>query len=122
MKEFKICIAGSRSFNDYKFLVFVLDKLLLNIKDRYEIVIISGTAKGADKLGEQYAEERNYKILRFPADWDLYGKKAGFIRNKEMAIICDTCVIFWDGKSPGSKLMHELCKKMNKAVRLVKFK
>ena len=38
-----------------------------------------------------------------PADWDKYGKSAGFIRNKEMVDIADAAIIFWDGDSKGTK-------------------
>jgi len=109
----KIVIAGSRSFNDYKTLSNVCNVLFKNIS---EIEIVCGEAYGADKLGRKYAEEHNLLIKSFPANWDKYGKSAGYIRNKEMAKYCDNAIIFWDGVSKGSNHMIKLCKEFNKDV------
>ena len=57
---FKIIVAGSRTFNDYTYLKKSLDKLLVN---KTSITIISGTARGADQLGERYAQENGYNLL-----------------------------------------------------------
>lgn len=46
--------------------------------------IISGHARGADQIAEMYADEKGIPVRVFPADWDKYGKKAGYIRNKKM--------------------------------------
>jgi predicted Rossmann fold nucleotide-binding protein DprA/Smf involved in DNA uptake len=48
----RVIIAGSRDFNDYELLKKHCDYLLQNQK---EVEIISGGARGADKLGERYA-------------------------------------------------------------------
>lgn len=74
-------VAGSRSFNAYPRLSQALDKLLSHIKDSYNIEIVTGAARGADKLAIQYAKEHGYSFKEFPADWSL-GKGAGFIRNE----------------------------------------
>jgi len=47
----KVIVAGSRSFRDYEVLCKVLDEMEIT-------TIISGGARGADKLGERYAKER----------------------------------------------------------------
>lgn len=104
----KVIIAGSRSFNDYSFLCLKCDKAL---SSQTEIEIVSGTANGADKLGEKYAEEKKYPIKRFPADWDKYGKSAGYKRNEEMAKYADALICFFDGKSKGSQSMINLATK-----------
>lgn len=48
-------------------------------------VILSGTARGTDQYGERYAKENNIPLEKYPADWDLYGKSAGYKRNILMA-------------------------------------
>jgi hypothetical protein len=70
-----------------------------------EITIISGTAKGADRLGERIAEDYDLKLIRMPADWNTHGKAAGYVRNKDMAEIATHALIFWDGESRGTKHM-----------------
>ena len=122
----KIIIAGGRYFNDYLLLENKLDYFIFGDTDRddpkfesYEIV--SGTAKGADQFGERYAISRLFTIKRFPADWDTHGKSAGYKRNEEMAKYADACVVFWDGKSKGTKHMIDLAKKYNLKLRIVRY-
>ncbi len=71
-------------------------------------------------LGEQYAKEKDYKIERYAANWEKYGKAAGPIRNEEMAKKCDFVICFWDGKSRGTKNMIECAKKENKLIKIFK--
>ena len=115
----KIIIAGSRTITD-KDKVFekITEGLntLLSSEDINKFEIVSGGARGIDKLGELYAIERSkypgsYVDLRvFPADWDRYGKRAGYLRNKQMAEYADALILIWDGKSRGSQMMLELAK------------
>lgn len=104
----KVIIAGSRTFSNYPYLQSVMEELDIPITE-----IVSGTAKGADKLGEQYAKDNNIPIKQFPADWDKYGKAAGFLRNKEMANYADALVAFWDGSSRGTKHMISIAEQRN---------
>lgn len=112
----KIVIAGGRDFDDYEGLRKVLDKIKWNPEDE----IVSGTARGADRLGEKYAEERGLKVSRFPADWNN-GKKAGFLRNEVMAKYCTGGVVFWDGESHGSKNMIYLLNKYRKPCKIINY-
>jgi len=114
----KLIIAGSRDFNNKKLLFSKVDEIKnsLNISE-----IVSGTANGADTLGEQYAQENNLKCTEFPADWNLYGKGAGHIRNKNMAEYSDYCIVFWNGYSKGTKNMIQTMKKLNKPVITINY-
>lgn len=115
----KVIVAGSRGFDDYELLQDRLDFYLVYQSD---VEIVSGTARGADQLGERYAFERGYAVKQFPADWDTYGKSAGYRRNAEMAEYADAAIIFWDGKSRGSKHMIDLAKAKGLRVRVVRYK
>ena len=79
---FYLLIAGSRDFTDYNLLEQLTDQALQNITE--QICIVSGGARGADALAKQYAVNKQYKYLEFPANWDIFGKSAGYIRNEEM--------------------------------------
>lgn len=96
----------------------VMDNLLMNKKI---VEIASGCARGADKLGELYAEQRGYQVIKFPADWDRHGKSAGYIRNEQMAKYANALVAFWDGTSRGTKHMIGLAKKHGITVRVIIF-
>ena len=115
---FRVIVAGGRDFNDYELLKSKLDSLLVN---KSNIVIISGTANGADSLGERYAKERSLQLERMPAEWHKYGKMAGFMRNTEMARVADACVVFWDGKSKGTKHMIDTAERLKLELRIIKY-
>lgn len=120
-EQFKVIVAGSRGFDNYELMKIKLDNILSAKAETHDIVIISGTARGADQLGEKYAKEKGYKIIRMPADWDKYGKRAGYIRNEEMAKIGDSAVLFWDGISPGTKHMRDLALRYKLIIRIVNY-
>lgn len=112
----KVIVAGGRDFSNYNLLCKKLDIILSQQKD---IQIVCGEARGADSLGKRYAEEHGYVVLSYPANWEKYGKSAGFIRNKEMAQVADALVAFWDGQSKGTYNMIQLMK--NKPTRVVMY-
>ena len=116
----KIIIAGTRTFDNKQLLFNIMNDIVWKLKLQIPIVI-SGTAQGADKLGEEWAEERNFAISRFPADWNKHGKAAGPIRNSQMADVADMCVVFWDGKSKGTKNMIETALSKGLFVKVVKY-
>lgn len=66
----KLIIAGSRIFTDYELLESEVKKFILETVKPKKLTIISGTANGADKLGEQFAEKYGFDVERFPAKWD----------------------------------------------------
>lgn len=112
-EEYKLVIAGSRDFQDYSLLCETVDRHLKNKAGNKTITIISGTANGADQLGERYAKEKGYKLEYYPADWEHYGNAAGPLRNTQMAKAADDVIVFWDGKSAGTKNMMEAAEREN---------
>lgn len=114
-KNMRIAVIGSRGFSDYSFLKEKLDELHSQINIS---LIVSGGARGADTLGEQYAKDSEIKTLIFPADWKKYGKRAGYIRNYDIIKNCDIVVAFWDGESRGTKHSLDLARKQEKEIRL----
>jgi len=106
MKDyFNIIIAGSRDFSDYATLEKRVKEFIAHLALRHagkQIVIISGAARGADRLGERFALNNDCRLVKMPADWDRYGKSAGYRRNEEMVKVADAAIYFWDGKSRGT--------------------
>jgi len=123
----RVIIAGGREFNNYAILKHNVIKILLELSPSEElnIEIVCGKARGADTLGERYAKENNYRIKYFPADWDLYGKRAGYIRNEQMAKYANedngVLIAFWDGVSKGTKHMIDLANKQGLKVFVVNY-
>lgn len=118
---YKIIIAGGRDFMDYNLLKEKTNKILQEKKVTHKIVIISGCARGADTLGLRYASENAFDVEEYPADWDKYGKKAGYVRNVEMAENADALIAFWDGKSKGTKHMIDIATERNLPTRVIKY-
>jgi hypothetical protein len=73
--------------------------------------VVSGRARGVDLYGEQWAEENDIPIKKFPADWVKFGKRAGPIRNVEMADYAEGLIAIWNGTSRGTKHMIETARK-----------
>jgi hypothetical protein len=102
-----LLIAGSR---DYPDLQEVRD-LVKGLPAETQVIV--GGARGVDVAAEGAAIKR--PDLPFPivmqADWETYGKRAGYIRNEEMVKLADFAVVFWDGVSRGSEHTINLCKR-----------
>ena len=118
--DIKVLICGSRGFNDYVLMKVQIMKLL----DRFgtTITIISGGAKGADKLAEDVAKQLGISITILEPDWDKHGKGAGMIRNNAMLDMKPNIVLaFWDGNSKGTKHTISEARKRKIEVHLVQY-
>ena len=110
----KAVVAGGRDFKDY----YLLKETLDNFQQEYGNIteVVSGGARGSDKLGEQYANENNIPIKRFVPDWEGLGKKAGHVRNRKMGSYTKEhngmLVAFWDKQSKGTKGMIDYATKI----------
>jgi hypothetical protein len=113
----KLCIAGSRTIKDLDVVTKAVQQSGFS-----PTCIISGTASGVDKLGEEYAELHGLKLMLYPADWNRHGKAAGYIRNTQMAKESDAVICIWDGESKGTMHMINICRKMQKPLLVVNLK
>jgi hypothetical protein len=116
----KVIIAGTRykdkenkiPFNDFKLVLEAVDRSGIERNGIQVTEIVSGKAIGVDQLGEQYANMRGIPIKEMPADWNTYGKRAGPIRNRQMAEYADIAIIIWDGESNGTRnMINEMIRK-----------
>ena len=125
---FYLLVAGSREYNNYTEMCKVLDYLLKNqVTAHNHIVIVSGGARGADELAEKYADERGYEKHIMKAEWDKYGRSAGYRRNEQMHLFISApsdkkrgCVCFWSTieQSKGTKHNFKLAKKYENPIRV----
>lgn len=133
--KIRLIVAGGRDFQDKNYAFKALDFMLKNY-NRGEVFILEGGANGADRRGREYAIERGIDYETFEADWkDLtkrpckikensygqYNCLAGLVRNKEMGNLASHAVVFWDGKSTGSKHMQEYMNELGKPVKVFKY-
>jgi len=122
MDNTSIAIVGGRNFCDYNILLDTIDQFFPNMLDNYlDYTIVSGGANGADRLAEKFADHKQIKIRIFYANWDRYGKSAGFKRNIEIVNVSDMVIAFWDGKSRGTKNTIDLAINAKKPVIIVPY-
>lgn len=107
----RVIVCGSRRWTDRKAIADRLADLVLEHAPDYP-VIVHGAARGADRIAEDEAGKAGLVTEPHPADWDRHGKRAGVIRNEEMAALgANLCIAFWDGQSTGTADMLERARK-----------
>ncbi len=90
----KIAVVGSRNLSPSE------AELDMYLSDAEEIV--SGGARGVDSCAVEYAKKHGIKLTEFLPKYQLYGRGAPIIRNKEIVDYADKIIAFWDGSSGGT--------------------
>ena len=123
----KIAVVGSRDFIKESAVEAFIDQILMMEYKNFpcnpyhdltnkDIIIVSGGARGIDKYAETFANRNAIKTKIFEANWNRYGKGAGFIRNQLIIDEAHKVIAFWDGKSKGTKHSIDLAIKGNKPI------
>lgn len=77
----RLLVTGSREWVDRELMERVLLKLTAGAD---HVCIVHGAARGADRLSSVVARAHEWSVIAVPADWDRYGRSAGFVRNRFM--------------------------------------
>lgn len=130
--KYSVIIAGSRDLGsvskrgeaqaqmDLDFVFATLDSFFFRKEPRhYEIV--SGGARGAETLGEQWADDKGYDVHLFVPNYDYKPKYAPKRRNREMGDYSDELVAFWDGESNGTRHMINVMMERKKPIHIYFF-
>jgi predicted Rossmann fold nucleotide-binding protein DprA/Smf involved in DNA uptake len=124
-ETFKVAVVGSRQFADYNKLSSTIHQILSHYDfdhpQHIKVEFVSGGASGADQLCEKYAKDNGCSIKIFHANWNLYGKKAGPLRNQQIVNYADIIIAFWNGRSRGTKNTLTLAKQLSKKHYICKF-
>ena len=117
----RVIVAGSRGITDRAKVFEKVESLTRRLWLSSGFEIVSGLAAGPDTMAIEWAQWAGFSgsVVRFPAEWDRYGRAAGMVRNQQMAWYGTHLIAFWDGRSPGTKNMIETAKKDGLAVRVV---
>lgn len=127
-QKYRIIVAGGRDLEDYELVHSTLFEYInhfLDLGSTDSVEIVSGRARGADRLGEKFADEYGYPVKCFEADWQKYGKAAGPIRNNDMAEYASedgyygVLIAFWDCKSRGTQNMIDIAERYRLDVKIV---
>ena len=113
----RILITGSRDWDEDKWITIfdVLRTFYMNSRVGQEPTLVSGACPtGVDAMAEGIAEKWRWTIERHPADWNQYGKRAGFVRNAEMVKLgADVCLAFIKNNSKGATMTMQLAHNAN---------
>lgn len=118
--QIRIIIAGGRNFDNYE----LMKKEFLSLMESYDnnqVTIISGMAKGADRLGVHIATDYGLNLIKMPADWNKHGKSAGYRRNEDMAKRATHLLAFHDTISKGTKHMIDIAIDYGLVVKVVHY-
>ena len=77
----KVLICGDRDWTDSARIAYMLDRYHHQVSIRQ---VIEGAARGADQMAGEIASGMGIPVVEYPAQWGLYGKAAGNIRNQQM--------------------------------------
>lgn len=107
----KVIIAGSRSITSLTTIYNAIEQSGFAITE-----VVSGGARGVDKVGELWAKSHNIPCKVFQAEWNKHGRAAGARRNVDMALYADALIAIWDGVSPGTRNMIRTIEKLGKPI------
>ena len=125
----KLIIAGGRDLTDISYILAGIELMVSEITE-----VVSGknegtkdplgfmVTPGADALGEEWADSKGIPVMPFYPDWRAYGKAAGPIRNKAMAVYADMLLAVWDGKSKGTHNMIFTMIDFQKPIIIIPYK
>lgn len=112
----RVIVCGTRDWHHRQ----VIQDRLARLPAEDDTIVVHGAARGADRIAEQEAQKLGLLVEAHPADWDRWGKRAGFVRNDYMASLgADLCIAFWDGRSAGTKMMIDLAHQYGIPVEIV---
>ena len=110
-------ISGPRTCLDFDLVCLAIEESGFEISE-----IVSGTAKGVDKLGEKFGNENGISIKRFKPlwsnikgvpkkyikqnKWGKYNSQAGLIRNQKMADYAEALIAIKLNKNGNAETNH----------------
>jgi len=109
----RIAIVGSRNYSDLERVREYVRSLPTGT------VVVSGGAIGVDKAAEFQARRCGLEVEIFIPEWNVYGKSAGFRRNKQIVDAADEVTAFWDGRSKGTLSTIHLAREAGKPVNII---
>ena len=113
----KIIIAGSRCFDNKKMIFDFINKSKFDITE-----LVSGGAKGVDKIGEEWAKDKGIPIKQFIPHYSVDSfpdTNAPLLRNIDMANYAEGLIAIWINKSRGTEHMIKQMRKLKKPVEIM---
>ena len=114
----RLIIAGSRCAPTGLDAIEKLNRHLAALGWDQPTAVLCGTAAGGDELGRLWAEGVGVPVEEYPADWGNLGRKAGYVRNRQMAGHATHLFAIWDGESNGTRHMVDIARRLGLEVRV----
>lgn len=109
----KVAIVGSRTAPSS-----AVELILQNLPAE-TTEIVSGGARGIDRMAAAIAHSRGLLLKEFLPDYDRYGRRAPLVRNDLIVQYADVVLAFWDGESHGTGYTVSKCRQVGKPVRII---
>lgn len=107
----RVIIAGSRSIENRELVLQAIAESKFTITE-----VISGGAKGVDRIAEEWAREQGIPVTVIRTGWERGGRGGGFVNNKDMAEQAEALIAVYDGQSKGTKHTIDTMRKMGKKI------
>lgn len=110
-KKKKIIIAGPRDYPgnhaEEKYVISRIRELGRLYNMYKDCIIVEGGAAGIDSTAKKIAMASSIPLREYPAEWNVYGSKAGPIRNAQMAEYADVLIAFYSGSKGTSNMISQ---------------
>jgi hypothetical protein len=95
-------VFGSREYPDANRRVYARLRMLRRDWPNVHWTVVSGGAAGVDSAASRAAKLLGMSLIVHLPNWDLFGKRAGFMRNELIVRDMDRGIAFWDMQSKGT--------------------
>ncbi|HEY9353651.1 MAG TPA: SLOG family protein [Nocardioides sp.] len=123
MNTYRVLVTGSRDWDDLTAIAAAIEQALIDSDGRPVLVVHGACPSGADRHADHYARWLRGRgcsvdVEPHPANWQLEGKRAGFIRNARMVNLgADICLAFIRNGSRGASHTARLAEEAGIPVR-----
>ena len=114
-RKIKIALIGSRGFVDFDLFKEKVKPIFSELSGNIDC-IVSGGAKGADSLAEQYAQDNRINTVIYKPEWKKYGRGAGIVRNRVIIDNSDLVIAFLKNNSKGTKNSIKVATELKKEL------
>lgn len=118
-EPYRVLVTGSRDWFDQEAIWKALAAVIRELPADRDLVIVHGACpSGADHMAHEWARGFGAVIEAHPANWQINGKRAGFIRNQHMVNLgADVCLAFIRNGSRGASHTALIAKEAGIPVR-----